>query len=50
VTSVTPSAASARTSPTMSSTGRLISRPRTAGTMQKAHELSHPIWMVTHPA
>jgi hypothetical protein len=34
----------------MSSKVRLISRPRTAGTMQKAHELSHPIWIVTQPA
>ena len=31
-----------------SATGRLTSAPRTAGTMQKAHELSQPIWMVTH--
>ena len=28
--------------------GRLISAPRTDGTMQNAHELSQPIWMVTH--
>jgi hypothetical protein len=34
----------------MSSKRRLISRPRTAGTMQNAHELSQPIWMVTHAA
>jgi hypothetical protein len=31
------------TSPTMSLTGRLTSGPRTDGTMQNAHELSHPI-------
>ena len=30
-----------------SSNGRLISRPRTAGTMQKAQVLSQPIWIVT---
>ena len=30
--------------------GRLISLPRTAGTMQKAQELSQPTWMVTQPA
>jgi hypothetical protein len=34
----------------MSSNGRLISGPRTAGTMQKAQELSQPIWIVTHAA
>ena len=34
----------------MSSNGRLISLPRTAGTMQKAQLLSQPIWIVTHPA
>ena len=34
----------------MSSKGRLISLPRTAGTMQKAQLLSQPIWMVTQPA
>ena len=27
---------------------RLTSAPRTMGTMQKVHELSHPTWMVTH--
>ncbi len=26
---------------------RLTSAPRTEGTMQKAHELSQPIWIVT---
>ena len=31
----------------MSANGRLISSPRTAGTMQKAHVLSQPIWIVT---
>ena len=31
----------------MDSSGRLISLPRTAGTMQYAHVLSQPIWMVT---
>ncbi len=31
----------------MSANGRLISWPRTAGTMQKAHLLSQPIWIVT---
>ena len=31
----------------MSSNGRLISGPRTAGTMQNAQLLSQPIWMVT---
>ena len=34
----------------MSSKGRLISLPRTAGTMQNAQLLSQPIWIVTHPA
>ncbi len=34
VTSRTPAAASAATSPTTSATGRLRSRPRTVGTMQ----------------
>ena len=29
---------------------RLTSGPRTDGTMQKAHELSQPIWIVTHAA
>ena len=47
---MTPRRASSSTSPTMSLTGRLTSGPRTAGTMQKAHELSHPIWMFTHAA
>ena len=32
----------------MSANGRLISGPRTAGTMQKAQLLSQPIWIVTH--
>ena len=27
---------------------RLTSRPRTIGTMQNVHELSQPIWIVTH--
>ena len=31
----------------MSANGRLISSPRTAGTMQKAQVLSQPIWIVT---
>ena len=31
----------------MSSNGREISSPRTAGTMQNAQLLSHPIWIVT---
>ena len=44
---MTPSAARAATSATMSANGRLISSPRTAGTMQKAHVLSQPIWIVT---
>ena len=44
---MTPFAASSSTSATTSSNGRLISAPRTAGTMQKAHELSQPIWIVT---
>ena len=34
----------------MAANGRLISGPRTAGTMQKAQELSQPIWMVTQAA
>ena len=42
--------ASAPTSATMSSRGRLTSGPRTEGTMQKAQELSQPVWMVTHAA
>jgi len=46
VTSETPSAATRRTSSTIRSNGRLISGPRTAGTMQKAQLLSQPIWMV----
>jgi hypothetical protein len=48
VTSVTPCTARSCTSATTSSNGRLISAPRTAGTMQNAHELSQPIWIVTH--
>ena len=32
----------------MSPMRRLISGPRTMGTMQKVHELSQPTWMVTH--
>ena len=44
---MTPSAASASTSATMSANGRLISGPRTAGTMQNAQRLSQPIWIVT---
>jgi tRNA-2-methylthio-N6-dimethylallyladenosine synthase len=43
-----PAPARAATSSTISSKGRLISLPRTAGTMQKAQALSQPIWMVTH--
>jgi hypothetical protein len=31
----------------MSPMRRLISGPRTIGTMQNVHELSHPTWMVT---
>ena len=45
---MTPPAARASTSATRSAKGLLISGPRTAGTMQKAQLLSHPIWMVTH--
>ena len=48
VISETPSAASVSTSCTMSPMRRLTSRPRTDGTMQNAHELSQPIWIVTH--
>ena len=48
VISRTPSAASCSTSWTMSPIRRLTSAPRTIGTMQKVHELSQPIWMVTH--
>ena len=44
---MTPSAARRSTSATRSPKGRLISWPRTDGTMQKAQELSQPIWMVT---
>ncbi|MCU1450745.1 MAG: hypothetical protein JWP02_2915 [Acidimicrobiales bacterium] len=50
VTSATPWDATSSTSATSSAKGRLISRPRTAGTMQKAHLLSQPIWIVTHAA
>ncbi len=50
VTSVTPRRASSRTSDTMSSSGRLTSGPRTAGTMQNAQELSQPVWMFTQAA
>jgi hypothetical protein len=32
----------------MSAYGRLISLPRTDGTMQNAQLLSQPIWIVTH--
>ena len=35
---------------TMSPMRRLTSRPRTDGTMQNAHELSQPIWIVTQAA
>ncbi len=45
-----PAAAKSCTSVTTCPNGRLISGPRTAGTMQKAHWLSQPIWMVTHAA
>ena len=45
-----PAEAKDRTSSTISSMGRLISGPRTDGTMQKAQLLSQPIWMVTHAA
>ena len=38
------------TSWTMSPMRRLTSAPRTIGTMQNAHELSQPIWIVTHAA
>ena len=44
---MTPSEASRSTSATTSAYGRLISGPRTAGTMQNAQLLSHPIWIVT---
>jgi hypothetical protein len=47
VTSTVPAAASASTSATTSPKGRLISTPRTDGTMQKAQALSQPIWIVT---
>ena len=50
VTSTTPSRASSSTSWTMSPIRRLTSRPRTDGTMQNAHELSQPIWIVTQAA
>jgi hypothetical protein len=40
----------ALTSATSRSKGRLISGPRTAGTMQNAQLLSQPIWMVTQAA
>ncbi len=45
---MTPCSANARTSSTTWSNGRLISTPRTAGTMQNAQLLSQPIWIVTH--
>jgi hypothetical protein len=48
VISVTPSAVSCSISRTMSPIRRLTSRPRTIGTMQNVHELSQPIWIVTH--
>ena len=38
----------AATSATICSNRRLISGPRTAGTMQNAQLLSQPIWIVTH--
>ena len=44
---MTPAAASSATSSRISSNGREISSPRTAGTMQNAQLLSHPIWIVT---
>ena len=44
---MTPCSARRSTSATISANGRLISAPRTAGTMQNAHELSQPIWIVT---
>jgi hypothetical protein len=47
VTSVTPSLRPASHLGDTSSNGRLISGPRTAGTMQNAQLLSQPIWMVT---
>ena len=47
---MTPSSATRRTSSTMWSNGRLISLPRTAGTMQNAQLLSQPIWIVTQAA
>ena len=50
VISETPSAASVSTSCTMSPMRRLISRPRTDGTMQNAQALSQPIWIVTQAA
>ena len=43
-------AASSSTSCTMSPMRRLTSLPRTDGTMQNAHVLSQPIWIVTHAA
>jgi hypothetical protein len=43
VTSTVPVRASSSTSATTSPKGRLISRPRTEGTMQKAQLLSQPI-------
>ena len=45
-----PAAARPSTSVTIWPNGRLISGPRTAGTMQKAQLLSQPIWMVTQAA
>jgi hypothetical protein len=48
VTSVVPAAAREEISATTCPNGRLTSGPRTAGTMQNAHELSQPIWIVTH--
>ena len=44
---MTPARANSVTSLQSASKGRLISGPRTAGTMQKAHELSQPTWIVT---
>ena len=49
-TSTVPAPARPSTSATIWPKGRLISGPRTAGTMQKAQLLSQPIWMVTQAA
>ena len=47
VTSRAPAATKRATSSTTSRHGRDTSRPRVAGTTQKAQWLSQPFWMVT---